>query len=98
MSPLTIDMYAWSNKEATLYNGILIGVFGLSSVGVILIAKILVKRFKENLLMLVGFITVFLSLFCLISWGDNYPSIQIQSKDHFFRLFMVLILLSFGIM
>jgi len=72
-------MYAWSKKEATLYNGILIGVFGLSSVGVILLAKILVKRFKESQLMIVGFFTVFLSLFALISWGDNYSSLQIQS-------------------
>ena len=43
-SPLTIDMYAWSKKQATLYNGVILGGFGIFAVIVVLVSKILTKR------------------------------------------------------
>ena len=80
ISPITINMYAWSNKEATLYNSIIIGTCGLFGVVATIIAKILVKRISESKLMLGGFVTIFMALFTLISWGDEYPYIRIASK------------------
>jgi hypothetical protein len=37
-------MYAWSKAESTLYNGIILGSFGLFAVVIVLISKMLSKR------------------------------------------------------
>lgn len=43
-TPLTIDMYAWSKSEATLYNGLILGGFGILGVVVVLMSKFLTKK------------------------------------------------------
>ena len=44
VSPLTIDMYAWTKAESTLYNGIILGCFGFFAVAIVLLSKVLAKR------------------------------------------------------
>jgi MFS transporter, ceroid-lipofuscinosis neuronal protein 7 len=44
-SPLTIDMYAWSKTQATLYNGIILGVIGIGSVAVVLFVSFLSRKY-----------------------------------------------------
>lgn len=41
------------------------------------------NRFKENTLLLAGFFILFLSTFALISWGSDYPNIEIARKSAF---------------
>jgi hypothetical protein len=43
-SPLSIDMYAWSNEKSAQYNGYILGALGVMSVGVLIVTKILAKR------------------------------------------------------
>jgi hypothetical protein len=54
-------MYAWTKKEATFYNGIILGGFGLMAVVIVLVSKMLARRFKEKILMLIGYIILLLS-------------------------------------
>jgi hypothetical protein len=44
-SPLSIDMYAWSKEQSTRDNGYLLGGLGLMSVVVLIVTKILAKRY-----------------------------------------------------
>ncbi|RNA24089.1 Major facilitator superfamily domain-containing 8 [Brachionus plicatilis] len=78
-TPLTIDMYAWSKSEATLYNGLILGGFGILGVIVVLMSKFLTKKFKEKTLMLFGYILLFVAVVAFLPWGDNFPSVQIPT-------------------
>jgi hypothetical protein len=42
--PLSTDMYAWSKKKATLYNGLIMGGFGILAVVAVLVGKVLAKK------------------------------------------------------
>ncbi|XP_078395708.1 major facilitator superfamily domain-containing protein 8 isoform X2 [Cetorhinus maximus] len=75
-TPLTMDMYAWTGKQAVLYNGILLLGVGVESIVVFMTTKILTKRFEDRLLLLGGFVLIFLGFFVLLPWGDQYPQIQ----------------------
>lgn len=39
-----MDMFAWTRKEAVLYNGIIISLIGLESILVFLVVKVASKR------------------------------------------------------
>lgn len=78
-SPLSIDMYAWSKEESTRNNGYLLGGLGFMSVFVLIVTKILAKRFQDRLLMLGGMCICFLGYFIFLPWGDDYPSVQIAT-------------------
>jgi len=38
-------MYGWSKKQATFYNGLILGGFGVFAVFIVIFSKILAKRF-----------------------------------------------------
>ncbi|XP_048453878.1 major facilitator superfamily domain-containing protein 8 isoform X2 [Rhincodon typus] len=75
-TPLTMDMYAWTGKQAVLYNGILLVGVGVESIVVFMTTKFLSKRFQDRLLLLGGFVIIFLGFFVLLPWGNQYPPIQ----------------------
>ncbi|XP_078067244.1 major facilitator superfamily domain-containing protein 8 isoform X2 [Mustelus asterias] len=75
-TPLTMDMYAWTGKQAVLYNGILLVGVGIESIIVFMTTKLLSKRFEDRLLLLGGFVVLFFGFFVLLPWGDQYPQIQ----------------------
>ncbi|XP_072351765.1 major facilitator superfamily domain-containing protein 8 isoform X1 [Scyliorhinus torazame] len=75
-TPLTMDMYAWTGKQAVLYNGILLVGVGIESIVVFMLIKILSKRFEDRVLLLGGFSVLFVSFFILLPWGHQYPQIQ----------------------
>ncbi|XP_052077131.1 major facilitator superfamily domain-containing protein 8-like [Mytilus californianus] len=75
-TPLTMHMYAWTKENATLYNGIILGVGGLISIMVFILIRILSKRFNERYILLGGFIMCLLGFVVYLPWGDNYPSSQ----------------------
>uniref|UniRef100_A0A4W3JL43 Major facilitator superfamily domain containing 8 n=1 Tax=Callorhinchus milii TaxID=7868 RepID=A0A4W3JL43_CALMI len=75
-APLTMDMYAWTGKQAVLYNGILLAGIGIESMVVFMASKIISKRIGERLMLLGGFMINFLAFFILLPWGNQYPKIQ----------------------
>ncbi|KAM9143326.1 major facilitator superfamily domain-containing protein 8 isoform 8-T10 [Pangshura tecta] len=46
-TPLTMDMYSWTRKEAVFYNGIILGAIGIESVIVFMVVKVVSKKYKE---------------------------------------------------
>ncbi|XP_072898911.1 major facilitator superfamily domain-containing protein 8 isoform X2 [Hemitrygon akajei] len=75
-TPLTMDMYAWTGKQAVLYNGLLLVGVGVESIVVFMTTKILSKRLEDRLLLLKGFVIIFVGFFILLPWGNQYPQIQ----------------------
>jgi Na+/melibiose symporter-like transporter len=63
-----------------LYNGILLGVFGLFSVVVILFTKFLARKFPERNILASGYIMSLVASIALLPWGTDYPSVQQPSK------------------
>ncbi|CAF1544679.1 unnamed protein product [Rotaria magnacalcarata] len=78
-SPLSIDMYAWSKEQSTRNNGYILGALGCMSVGILIVTKLLAKRFQDRALVLLGLIISFVGYFLLLPWGTDYPSVQIAS-------------------
>ncbi|XP_067849650.1 major facilitator superfamily domain-containing protein 8 isoform X2 [Heptranchias perlo] len=75
-TPLTMDMFAWTGKQAVLYNGILLVGVGVESIVVFMATKILSRRFEDRLMLLGGFVVIFFGFFTLLPWGNQYPQIQ----------------------
>lgn len=44
-TPLSMDMFAWTRKEAVLYNGVILAAIGLESVIVFLVVKVISVRY-----------------------------------------------------
>ncbi|CAF4242553.1 unnamed protein product [Rotaria sp. Silwood2] len=78
-SPLSIDMYAWSKEQSTRNNGYILGALGCMSVVVLIVTKLLARRFQDRALALLGMIISFLGYFIFLPWGTDYPSVQIAS-------------------
>nr|KAF6401763.1 major facilitator superfamily domain containing 8 [Rousettus aegyptiacus] len=75
-TPLTMDMYAWTREQAVLYNGIILAVFGVEAVIVFIVVKVLSEKIGERALLLGGLILVWVGLFILLPWGNQFPKIQ----------------------
>lgn len=43
-TPLTMDMFDWTKENATLYNGVVLAVAGVISIGVFMVLKVIAKR------------------------------------------------------
>ncbi|XP_066288154.1 major facilitator superfamily domain-containing protein 8-like isoform X1 [Branchiostoma lanceolatum] len=70
-TPLTIVMYAWTQSQAVLYNGIILGCLAVQSVCVMIAIRILSKRFNEKRMMLVAFFIMLGSFIMLIPYGNE---------------------------
>ncbi|XP_070711086.1 major facilitator superfamily domain-containing protein 8 isoform X1 [Pempheris klunzingeri] len=75
-TPLSMDMFAWTRKEAVLYNGIIICCIGFESILVFLVVKMASQRFGDRPVLLVGLAIIFCGFFILLPWGNHYPKIQ----------------------
>lgn len=75
-TPMTMDMFAWTRKEAVLYNGIIICCIGFESILVFFIVKLASQRFGDRPVLLTGLIIIFCGFFILLPWGNTYPKIQ----------------------
>lgn len=75
-TPLTMDMFAWTRKEAVLYNGIIICCIGFESILVFLVVKMASKRFGDRPVFLAGLAIIFAGFFILLPWGNHFPKIQ----------------------
>ncbi|XP_074010797.1 major facilitator superfamily domain-containing protein 8 isoform X7 [Numenius arquata] len=77
-TPLTMDMYSWTRKEAVFYNGIILSVVGIESVIVFMVVKTLSKKTGERAILHGGLLVVLVGFFILLPWGKKLPNIQWQ--------------------
>ncbi|XP_009864877.1 PREDICTED: major facilitator superfamily domain-containing protein 8, partial [Apaloderma vittatum] len=77
-TPLTMDMYSWTRKEAVFYNGIILSVVGIESVIVFMVVKTLSKKIGERAILHGGLLIVLVGFFILLPWGKKLPNIQWQ--------------------
>uniref|UniRef100_A0A673CYY3 Major facilitator superfamily (MFS) profile domain-containing protein n=1 Tax=Sphaeramia orbicularis TaxID=375764 RepID=A0A673CYY3_9TELE len=75
-TPLSMDMFAWTRKEAVLYNGIIICGIGFESILVFLVVKVASQRVGDRPVLLAGLAIIFCGFFILLPWGNHYPKIQ----------------------
>ncbi|MCI4384588.1 hypothetical protein PGIGA_G00040520 [Pangasianodon gigas] len=75
-TPLSMDMFAWTRKEAVLYNGIILAAIGFESIIVFLVVKVISLRFGDRPVLLGGLAIIFIGFFILLPWGNQYPKIQ----------------------
>ncbi|XP_049922482.1 major facilitator superfamily domain-containing protein 8 [Epinephelus moara] len=75
-TPLSMDMFAWTRKEAVLYNGIIICGIGFESILVFLLVKVASQRYGDRPVLLAGLAIIFCGFFILLPWGNHYPKIQ----------------------
>ncbi|KAI8510511.1 Major facilitator super domain-containing protein 8 [Branchiostoma belcheri] len=70
-TPLTIVMYAWTQSQAVLYNGVILGCLAVQSVCVMIAIRILSRKFNEKRMMLVAFFIMLASFVMLIPFGND---------------------------
>ncbi|KAM8881856.1 major facilitator superfamily domain-containing protein 8 isoform 1-T1 [Synchiropus picturatus] len=75
-TPLSMDMFAWTRKDAVFYNGIIICCIGFESILVFLVVKVASQRFGDRPVLLAGLAIIFCGFFILLPWGNRYPKIQ----------------------
>uniref|UniRef100_A0A8C9T445 Major facilitator superfamily domain containing 8 n=1 Tax=Scleropages formosus TaxID=113540 RepID=A0A8C9T445_SCLFO len=75
-TPLSMDMFAWTRKQAVLYNGIILAAIGFESILVFLVVKIISQKVGDRPVLLGGLIVTFFGFFILFPWGNVYPKIQ----------------------
>ncbi|KAM6346302.1 major facilitator superfamily domain-containing protein 8 isoform 3-T3 [Podargus strigoides] len=75
-TPLTMDMYSWTRKQAVFYNGIILSVVGIESVIVFMVVKTLSKKTGERAILHGGLLIVLVGFFILLPWGKKLPNIQ----------------------
>lgn len=44
VTPLTMDMYAWTREQAVLYDGIILAALGVEAVIIFMVIKLLSKK------------------------------------------------------
>uniref|UniRef100_A0A8C9UQ02 Major facilitator superfamily domain containing 8 n=1 Tax=Spermophilus dauricus TaxID=99837 RepID=A0A8C9UQ02_SPEDA len=76
LAPLTMDMYAWTQEQAVLYNGIILAALGVEAVVIFMGVKLLSKKIGERAILLGGLIVVWVGFFILLPWGSQFPKIQ----------------------
>uniref|UniRef100_A0A2K6F1L8 Major facilitator superfamily domain containing 8 n=1 Tax=Propithecus coquereli TaxID=379532 RepID=A0A2K6F1L8_PROCO len=76
ITPLTMDMYAWTQEQAVLYDGIILAALGVEAVVILLGVKLLSKKIGERAILLGGLIVVWVGFFILLPWGNQFPKIQ----------------------
>uniref|UniRef100_A0A3Q3WMK6 Major facilitator superfamily (MFS) profile domain-containing protein n=1 Tax=Mola mola TaxID=94237 RepID=A0A3Q3WMK6_MOLML len=75
-TPLSMDMFAWTRKQAVLYNGVIICCIGFESILVFLVVKVASQRVGDRPVLLAGLAIIFCGFFILLPWGNHYPKIQ----------------------
>uniref|UniRef100_A0A667YL26 Major facilitator superfamily domain containing 8 n=1 Tax=Myripristis murdjan TaxID=586833 RepID=A0A667YL26_9TELE len=75
-TPLSMDMFAWTRKDAVFYNGVIISCIGFESILVFVAVKMASQRIGDRPVLLGGLAIIFCGFFILLPWGNHYPKIQ----------------------
>ncbi|XP_068231159.1 major facilitator superfamily domain-containing protein 8-like isoform X1 [Palaemon carinicauda] len=77
MVPMTMDMYAWSDKLAITIIGIGLSIGGVITVVMFSIVGVVSKKLDERMVViLMGLVPMTLSAFCFFPMGSTYPKMQ----------------------
>ncbi|XP_036914443.1 major facilitator superfamily domain-containing protein 8 isoform X2 [Sturnira hondurensis] len=76
LTPLTMDMYAWTREQAVLYDGIILAAMGVQAIVVFMGMKLLSEKVGERAILLGGLIIMCAGFFVLLPWGNQLPKIQ----------------------
>ncbi|XP_049486010.1 major facilitator superfamily domain-containing protein 8 [Panthera uncia] len=76
VTPLTMDMYAWTREQAVLYDGIILAALGVEAILIFMGVKLLSKKIGDRAILLGGLIVVWVGFFILLPWGNQFPKIQ----------------------
>ncbi|ERE91810.1 major facilitator superfamily domain-containing protein 8 [Cricetulus griseus] len=76
LTPLTMDMYAWTQEQAVLYDGVILAALGVEAVVVFMGVKLLSKKIDERAILLGGLVVVWVGFFILLPWGNQFPKVQ----------------------
>ncbi|XP_037686554.1 major facilitator superfamily domain-containing protein 8 isoform X2 [Choloepus didactylus] len=82
VTPLTMDMYAWTREQAVLYNGIILAALGVEAIIIFMGIKLLSRKIGERAILLGGLIIVWIGFFILLPWGNQFPKIQWEGCVH----------------
>uniref|UniRef100_A0A8D3BYD6 Major facilitator superfamily (MFS) profile domain-containing protein n=1 Tax=Scophthalmus maximus TaxID=52904 RepID=A0A8D3BYD6_SCOMX len=75
-TPFSMDMFAWTRKEAVIYNGVIMCCIGFESILVFLVVKVVSQRVGDRPVLLAGLAIIFCGFLTLLPWGNHYPKIQ----------------------
>ncbi|XP_069855256.1 major facilitator superfamily domain-containing protein 8 isoform X3 [Dipodomys merriami] len=76
LTPLTMDMYGWTQEQAVLYGGIILAALGVEAVVIFMGVKLLSKTIGERAVLLGGLTVVLAGFLILLPWGSQLPKIQ----------------------
>ncbi|XP_013386256.1 major facilitator superfamily domain-containing protein 8 isoform X5 [Lingula anatina] len=76
-TPLTMDEYAWTEEQASLYVGITLAVAGIIAIVVFILIKILSRKLNERFILIGGFIFVLAGFIVYLPWGPARPDVEI---------------------
>ncbi|XP_077621185.1 major facilitator superfamily domain-containing protein 8 isoform X2 [Crocuta crocuta] len=76
VTPLTMDMYAWTREQAVLYGGIILAALGVEAIIILMGIKLLSKKIGERAILLGGLIVIWVGFFIFLPWGNQFPKIQ----------------------
>lgn len=76
LTPLTMDMYAWTREQAVLYDGLLLAALGMEAMLVFVGMKSLSSRVGERTVLMGGLLLVWAGFFILLPWGHHFPHVQ----------------------
>ncbi|XP_012675862.2 major facilitator superfamily domain-containing protein 8 [Clupea harengus] len=75
-TPLSMDMFAWTRRQAVLYNGVILACIGFESIFVFIAVKVISQKVGDRPVLLGGLAIIFCGFFLLLPWGNQYPKIQ----------------------
>ncbi|XP_012890320.1 PREDICTED: major facilitator superfamily domain-containing protein 8 isoform X3 [Dipodomys ordii] len=76
LTPLTMDMYGWTQEQAVLYGGIILAALGVEAVVIFMGVKLLSKTIGERAALLGGLTVVLAGFLILLPWGSQLPKVQ----------------------
>jgi len=76
LTPLSMDQFAWTREETTLYLGLIFFAAGIIAIATFACTDMLVKRIDDRKILLLGFLFMFLGFLLYLPWGNNTPQIK----------------------
>ncbi|KAI6654608.1 hypothetical protein LOD99_1004 [Oopsacas minuta] len=77
-TPLSMDEFAWTGQQATVYNNIVYLVLGMVAISVFIIIKILSRHIQERTLFVFGLMVLSIALFIFIPLPGEPPVVKYE--------------------
>lgn len=77
-TPLSMDEFAWTRKEANIYNNIVYAALGITAIIVFIIIKVLNRYVQERTLFVAGLMIISIALFLFIPLPGPTPVVKYE--------------------